>query len=95
MLEKDLIILEKILKDLHFTPSYREVILSGIVKKLEEYGLKDLSRNFIYVALSYSEGKQKASEIADYWEQVKNTGSYKSQLQQTLEKSPNFSKFIK
>lgn len=95
MLEKDLIILEKILKDLHFTPSYREIILSSLVKKLEEYGLKDLSRNFIYVALSYDEGKQKASEIADYWEQVKNTGSYKTKLQQSLEKSPNFSKFLK
>lgn len=95
MLEKDLLMLSKILKDLHFTPSYREVLLSNLVRKLEDYGLKNLTRNFIYVALSYDEGKEKASEIADYWEQMKNTGSYKTNLQKTLEKSPSFSKFIK
>lgn len=95
MLEKDLAILDKILRDLNYTPNYREILLSGLVNKLEDYGLENLSRNFIYVSLSYDEGKQKATEIADYWEQVKNTGSYKTQLQQALEKSPNFSKYLK
>lgn len=95
MLEKDLVILDKILRDMNYTPNYREILLSGLVNKLEDYGLENLSRNFIYVSLSYDEGKQKATEIADYWEQVKNTGSYKTQLQQTLEKSPNFSKYLK
>jgi hypothetical protein len=95
MLEKDLDLLDKILRDMNYTTNYREILLSGLVKKLEDYGLQNLSRNFIYVALAYDEGKNTASDIADYWEQMKNSGSYKTKLQQALEKSPNFSKYIK
>ena len=94
MLEKDLDILDKILKELNYTSSYRETILSKLVKNLQEYGLDHFTRNFLYVALAYDEGKEKASEIADYWEEVKDKGSYKTKLQKTLEKSPIFSKYI-
>jgi hypothetical protein len=95
MLEKDLDILDKILRDLNITPTYREILLSGLVKKLEDYNMDRLSRNFIYVALAHDEGKSFASEVADYWEEMKQTGSYKTNLQKTLEKSPTFSKFVK
>jgi hypothetical protein len=47
------------------------------------------------VALAHDEGKSFASEVADYWEEMKQTGSYKTNLQKTLEKSPTFSKFVK
>ena len=95
MLEKDLDILDKILRDLNITPTYREILLSGLVKKLEDYNMDRLSRNFIYVALAHDEGKSFASEVSDYWEEMKQTGSYKTNLQKTLEKSPTFSKFVK
>ena len=85
--------LDKILKDMNYTPQYREILLSGLINKLEDYKLNDLTRNFIYVSLAYDEGKSKASEIADYWEEMKQTGSYKTTLQKSLEKSPTFSKF--
>ena len=94
MLETDLEILDNILKDLNYTPSYRETLLSKLVKNLQEYGLNNFTRNFIYVSLSYDEGKQKASEIADYWEESKRKGTYKTKLQRALEKSPSFSKYI-
>jgi len=95
MLEQDLVMLDKILKDMNYTPQYREMLLSGLVNKLEDYKLKDLTRNFIYVALAYDEGKSTATNIADYWEQMKNTGSYKTVLQKSLENSPTFSKYTK
>jgi hypothetical protein len=37
MLEKDLVILDKILKDMNYTPQYREMLLSGLVNKLEDW----------------------------------------------------------
>ena len=67
--------------------------ITDLINKLEDYKLNDLTRNFIYVSLAYDEGKSKASEIADYWEEMKQTGSYKTTLQKSLEKSPTFSKF--
>ena len=95
MLEKDLIMLDKILKDMNYTPQYREILISGLVNKLEDYKLNDLTRNFIYTSLAFDEGKSKSSEIADYWEEMKQTGSYKTNLQKSLEKSPTFSKYTK
>jgi len=95
MLEKDLIILDKILEDMNYTPKYREILISGLVNKLEDYKLTELTRNFIYVALAFDEGKSTATNIADYWEQMKNSGSYKTALQKSLENSPTFSKYTK
>lgn len=95
MLEKDLDILDKILRDLNYTTTYREILLSGLVNKLEDYGMKNMTRNFIYVTLSPEEGRNTASDVADYWEEMKQTGSYKTKLQKTLEKSPTFSKYVK
>ena len=95
MLETDLEILDRILKHMNFTPQYREILITSLVKKLDEYKMPKLSRNFIYTALAFDEGKSKASEIADYWEEMKQTGSYKTNLQKSLEKSPSFSKYVK
>jgi len=95
MLEQDLNILDKIFKDLNFTTTYREILLSSLVNNLERSGMKNITRNFIYVSLSPEEGKKTATEIADYWEEMKQTGSYKTNLQKTLENSPTFSKYLK
>lgn len=95
MLEKDLEILDQILKDLNFTTTYREILLSSLVNNLERLRMKNITRNFIYVFLSPEEGKKTATEIADYWEEMKQTGSYKTNLRKTIENSPTFSKYVK
>lgn len=93
-MEQDLILLDKILKDMNYTTEYRGNLISDLVKNIEDYGLKNVTRNFLYVSLTPEEGKEKASEIADYWDQMKTKGSYKTKLQSALEKSPIFSKYM-
>lgn len=94
-MEQDLVLLDKILKDMNYTTEYRNNLISDLVKNLEDYGLKNITRNFLYVSLTPEEGKEKAAEIADYWDQMKTSGSYKTKLQSALEKSPIFSKYMK
>jgi len=94
-MEKDLMILDGILKDLNYSTEGREILVNKILRDLENYRLDKITRNFIYVSLIPEEGKRKSSEIADYWEEAKNLGSYKSKLQRKLEDSPIFSKYLK
>lgn len=93
-MEKDLILLDNILKDMNYSSQGRDILINKIAKDLENYNLDKLTRNFIYVSLIPEEGKLKSSEIADYWEEAKNLGTYKTKLQRTLEKSPIFSKYM-
>lgn len=93
MLEKDLELLNKILTDLKYTTHYREALINQLLKSLEDYKLPNLTRNFLYVSLVPEEGKERASEIADYWQQAKNTGFYKTNLEKALQSSA-FAKYM-
>jgi len=93
MLEKDLEILEKILKDMNYSPTYISIILNHLVKKFEESSLDFITPQFVYVTLAFEEGRHKAKEISEYFEDMKEKGSYKTHLQKTIDNSPTFSKF--
>ena len=93
MLEKDLEILEKILKDMNYSTTYISIMLNHLVEKLEESSLEYMTPQFVYVTLAFEEGRHKAKEISEYFEEMKDTGSYKTNLQKTINNSPTFSKF--
>jgi hypothetical protein len=93
MLEKDLEILEKILKDMNYSPTYISIMLNHLVEKLEESSLEYMTPQFVYVTLAFEEGRHKAKEISEYFEEMKDTGSYRTNLQKAINNSPTFSKF--
>ena len=93
MLETDLEILEKILRDMNYSPTYISIMLSHLVEKLEDLSLENMTGQFIYVTLAFEEGRHKAREISEYFQEMKETGSYKTNLQKAIDNSPTFSKF--
>jgi hypothetical protein len=93
MLETDLEILEKILRDMNYSPTYISIMLSHLVEKLEDLSLENMTPQFIYVTLAFEEGRHKAREISEYFQEMKETGSYKTNLQKAIDNSPTFSKF--
>jgi hypothetical protein len=93
MLEKDLEILEKILRDMNYSPTYISIMLNHLVKKLQESSLEYMTPQFVYVTLAFEEGRHKAKEISEYFEEMKEKGSYRTSLQKTIDNSPTFSKF--
>jgi hypothetical protein len=93
MLEKDLEMLEKILMGMKYSPSYISVLLTHIVKQLDNSSLSHLTPQFIYSVLSFEEGRHKARQISEYFEDLKEKGSYKTTLQKTIDNSPTFNKF--
>jgi hypothetical protein len=93
MLEKDLEILEKILMDMNYSPTYISIMLNHLVEKLQESSLEYMTPQFVYVTLSFEEGRHKAKEISEYFEEMKEKGSYRTSLQKAINNSPTFSKF--
>lgn len=93
MLEKDLVMLEKILVDMKYSPSYISMLLSHLVKQLENSSLTHFTPQFIYSSLSFEEGRHKARQISEYFEDLKKYGSYKTSLQKTIDNYPPLSKF--
>ena len=85
MLETDLNILEKILTDLNYSPKYIEMLLSHLVKELDNSTLNSFTPQFIYSALLFEEGRTKSREIADYFQEFKEKGSYRTKLQKYLD----------
>ena len=93
MLEKDLEILEKILTDMNYSPTYISIILNHLVEKLGDSSLENMTPQFIYATLVFEEGRHKAREISEYFQEMKEKGSYRTILQKTIDNSPTFSKF--
>ena len=93
MLETDLEILEKILRDMNYSTTYISIMLNHLVEKLENSSLENMTPQFIYATLAFEEGRHKAKEISEYFQEMKETGSYKTNLQKSIDNSPTFSKF--
>ena len=52
-MEKDLEILESILKELHYTPSYIAILLNHLTSELGKSSLDKFTPNFIYSVLAF------------------------------------------
>jgi hypothetical protein len=88
MSEKDLVILEKILKELGYSTNYIVFILEYLVQRFSESRLSEVTPQFIYVSLVPEEGRSKARDIADYFEEFKEKGSFRTKIQRYLDSSP-------
>jgi len=64
-MEKDLRTIKKILKDLHYTETYSDMLLNHIIEKFNDSGLESITPNFLYYSLVYDEGKETARKISD------------------------------
>lgn len=87
-MEKDLEMLREILTELKYTPTYIQVILDHLLKELSMSSLDEITPHFIYSVLAFEEGRAKAKEIAEYFEDYKKTGTFRTHLQKMLDKSP-------
>lgn len=85
-MEKDLEILKKIFTDMKYSDTYVGILLSLILDKFEQSGIDEINPHFIYSVLLPEEGRKRASDVADYFAQMKSTGSYKTELQKHLDK---------
>jgi len=85
-MEKDLKLIEKILNDLNYSEKYSNVLLNSLKSYFEESGLDQITPNMIYNNFSYDLGKKDARDIANYFEELKQTGSYKTELEKLMDK---------
>jgi len=85
-MEKDLKLIEKILNDLNYSVEYSNVLLNSLKSYFEESGLDQITPNMIYNNFAYDLGKKDARDIANYFEELKQTGSYRTELEKLMDK---------
>lgn len=87
-MNEDLEIIRKILSELGYTPTYIQVLLDHIMKELSMSSVDSITPHFIYSVLAFEEGRPRAKEIAEYFEDFKKTGKFETKLQSLLRNSP-------
>lgn len=90
----DVEILSQILQDLHYSEEYRNVLIEKAIVRLEESDLEEMTPAFLFVTFVHDLGRATATKIADYFKQMKGTGDYETELEQTIKQSPSFSRFF-
>lgn len=85
-MEKDLKLIEKILNDLNYSEKYSNVLLNSLKSHFEESGLDQITPNMIYNNFVYDLGKKDSREISNYFEELKQTGSYRTELEKLMDK---------
>ena len=85
-MEKDLKIIKKILEDLHYTETYSNMLLSHIKNEFENSNLTQITPHFIYSSLAFEEGRQKAKMISEYFEEMKEKGTYRNIVNKLIDK---------
>lgn len=86
-MEKDLEILRSILMELKYTPHYIDILINHVKKEFEKSTLGRITSNFLYAVLLFEEGRSIARDIADYFEDYKKKGSFKTKIQNHLDTS--------
>lgn len=87
-------ILNQILKDMHYSDDYRNILIEKALVRLEDSGLDEMTPPFLFVTFVHELGRATATKIADYFKQMKSDGDYETELEQTIKSSPSFSKFF-
>jgi hypothetical protein len=88
MNKEDLITIFKILDEFGFVDHYKQVLIDYIKSKFEDSKLAEITPNFLYSALMFELGRNNAKSIAEYFEDYKKTGVYKTKVQRFLDNSP-------
>lgn len=87
-MEKDLEIIREILKSMNITESAIEILLKHLVKNFENSNLGQITPNFLYRVFIFELGRHYAEDVAHYFKQYKETGSFKNKFKDFLDKSP-------
>lgn len=83
-MNEDLEILRKILHREGYTPSFADIIIN----KVRESGRENLTAPAIYTLLLYDLGRKNSKDIAEYFEEYKEKGNYRTNLQKMIDRSP-------
>ena len=75
-MERDIEILRQIFEDLHYTKDYANMLINHLSKEFENSGLPEITPRFVYVHLIFEEGRERANKISQYFEEMKDKGSY-------------------
>jgi hypothetical protein len=85
-MEKDLKILNSILKELNFTDKYIEILLNNIKNRLIDSKLEEITPNLIYNSLIYDLGSNESRKISNYFLETKKNGQYETELEKLFNK---------
>ena len=88
MLHEDLEILRKILMKLNFSESYISIVSQYLVDRLKEYKFEAFTPQFLRVQLASEIGRNMASDVAHYFEEMKSGGVFRTNLEKFLDNSP-------
>lgn len=83
-LQHDINILRRILKDRHITDTYAEVLIKNLLEQFEKSSLPELTVPMVKYAFIYDLGRHEAEAIADYFDQMRRTGGYETELEKYL-----------
>ena len=78
---------------MNYSPTYISILLNHLVEKLGQSSLENMTPQFIYATLAFEEGRHKSKEISEYFQDMKEKGFYKTNLQKAIDNSPTFSKY--
>lgn len=88
-MEKDLEILRNILRRLKYTDLYiDDVVMKKLIESFENSGLDEITPGFVYSFFLPEEGRKKAADLSNYFEQMKSTGDFKTELEKHLGNLP-------
>ena len=75
-MERDIEILKQIFDDLHYTKDYANMLINHLLKELNISRLSEITPRFVYINLIFEEGRETAQKISEYFEEMKEKGSY-------------------
>ena len=75
-MERDIEILRQIFEDLHYTKDYANMLINHLLKELDTSSLSEITPRFVYINLICEEGRETARKISEYFEEMKEKGSY-------------------
>ena len=78
--QNDINMLRHILKGRHLTDTYSEILLNKLIETFENSSLPEITVPMVRNTFIYDLGRSEAERIANYFEQMRNTGSYEHEL---------------
>ena len=85
-MEEEIQMVRSILEKKKFRKEYIDILLNFLISNFENSSLEHITPNMIYNSFAYELGRNEAREIANYFEEFKQTGSYKTELEKLMDK---------
>lgn len=83
-LQHDINILRRILKDRHISETYSEILIKKLLENFEKSSLAEITVPMVKYAFIYDLGRQESESIADYFDQMRKTGKYETELERYI-----------